>query len=126
MTTTAPDPVNIPFTVDIVFSEDVFNFEMSDLVVTNGPPSAFTGLGTTSSVLITPTAADDVIVDIPAGVANDLATNPNDAATFTIEYDNIPPIPPSITHVSDYTCVGNITMTGDTTLEISGIAEENS
>ena len=127
MTTTAPDPVNIPFTVDIVFDEDVFNFEMSDLVVTNGTPSDFMTISaTTYSVLITPTASDDVIVDIPAGVANDLATNPNDAASFTIEYDNIPPIPPSITHVSDYTCVGNVTMTGDNTLEISGIAEENS
>ena len=126
MSTAAPDPVNVPFTVDIDWDEDVFGLEMSDLVVTNGTPSAFAGSGTTYSVLITPTGAGDVVVDIPAAVAEDLATNPNNAATFTIEYDNIPPQPPLITHISEYTCAGNTMMTGDNTLEISGTAERSS
>tara|TARA_R110002072_G_scaffold91762_1_gene204626 strand:- start:20 stop:4807 length:4788 start_codon:yes stop_codon:yes gene_type:complete len=126
MSTTAPDPTNMPFTVDIVFDEDVFGFEMTDLVVTNGTPSAFTGSGTTYSVLITPTASDDVIVEIPAGVTQDLATNPNDGASFTIEFDNIPPSPPQITHISDYTCSTDVSQTSDNTLEISGTSERGS
>ena len=126
MRTTAPDPTNSPFTVDIVFDEDVFGFEMTDLVVTNGTPSAFTGSATTYSVLITPTASEDVIVEIPAGVTQDLATNPNDTASFTVEFDNIPPNPPQITHISDYTCSTDVSQTSDNTLEISGTAERGS
>ncbi|MFY0632048.1 MAG: gliding motility-associated C-terminal domain-containing protein, partial [Flavobacteriaceae bacterium] len=129
MTTTAPDPTNMPFTLDIVFSEDVFNFVMADLVVTNGTPSSFVADPTDArlySVLITPDVTDNVFVDIPAGVANDLATNPNDAGTFEILYDDTPPIPPTVTHISDYTCTGDVNMTGDNTLEISGTAEEGS
>ena len=126
MSTIAPDPVNTDFTVDIIWDEDVFGFEMADLVVTNGTPSGFTGSGTTYSVLISPTGAGDVIVEIPAGVTEDLATNPNNADSFTIEYDNIPPDPPTITHISEYTCSGTTAQTGDNTLEISGTAERES
>ncbi len=127
ITTTASDPVNVPFVIDIVFSEDVTGFDITDLAVTNGTPSDF--MATSASVysaLITPTASDDVIIDIAMGAAQDAATNPNDAAQLIIVYDNIPPVAPSITHISDYTCTGDVTMTGDNTLEISGIAEENS
>ena len=127
ISSTSPNPTNTTFTVAIDFTEDVFGFEMADLVVTNGTASDFQILSATEySALITATVSGPVFVDIPAGVTEDLATNPNDSASFEIEFDNIPPIPPSITHVSDYTCVGNVTMTGDNTLEISGIAEENS
>ena len=126
ITTMAPDPVNMPFDIDISWTEDVFGFEMSDLVVTNGTPSGFTGTGASYTVTITPTGAGDVIVDIPAMVTEDLATNPNDPATFSIEYDNIPPLPPQITHISDYTCSGDVSQTGDSPLEISGTAERES
>lgn len=127
ITTLAPDPVNAPFDIDIDWSEDIFGFEMADLVVTNGAPSGFIVNSATSyTVTITPTGAGDVLVDIPAAVTEDLATNPNDAATFSIEYDNIPPLPPQITHISDYTCAGDVSQTGDATLEISGTAERAS
>ncbi|MFD2566724.1 lamin tail domain-containing protein [Pseudotenacibaculum haliotis] len=127
LTTTAPNPVNTPFTIDITFDEDVFGFEMADLNITNGTPSDFAAANATMySVLITPTGAGDVVVDIPAGVTEDLATNGNNAASFTIEYDNIPPTPPTITHISEYTCAGNVTMTSDNTLKISGTAERES
>ena len=36
------------------------------------------------------------------------------------------PAAPQITHISDYTCSGDVTMTGDNTLEISGIGERSS
>ena len=63
---------------------------------------------------------------LPQDLPEDAATNGNDAATFTIVYDDTPPITPQVTHISDYTCVGDTSMTGDQTLEISGIAEEGS
>ncbi len=127
ITTTSPDPTNMPFTIDIVFDEDITDFDITDLSVTNGTPSAFTMTSATIySALITPTISDDVVINIAMGAAQDAATNPNDAASFSIEYDDIPPLPPQITHVSDYTCTGDTSMTGDNTLEISGIAEQSS
>ena len=126
ITTTGLDPINTPFTVDVEWSEDVYGFELADLTVTNGTPSDFETISATHSVLITPVDAGNVVVDILAGVTEDLATNPNDAATLTIEYDNTPPLPPNITHISDYTCSGDVTQTGDNTLEISGTAERTS
>jgi gliding motility-associated-like protein len=127
ITTTAPDPVNVPFLVEIEFDEDVFGFTEADLVVTNGTTSDFTPTSdSVYSVLISPTGAGDVIVEVPAAVAEDLATNPNNGASFTIEYDNIPPLPPNITHISEYTCAGDVMQTGDNTLEIFGTAERES
>ncbi len=127
ISSTVPDPTNMPFIIDIVFDEDVTGFDITDLSVTNGTASAFTITSASIySALITPTISDDVMVDIAMGAAQDAATNPNDAARFSIEYDDIPPLPPQITHVSDYTCTGDTSMTGDNTLEISGIAEQSS
>ena len=127
ISTTASDPVNTAFTVDIRFDEDVFGFELSDLVVTNGTASNFLSVGpAVYSVVIAPMGSGRVLVDILAGFAEDRATNPNDAAGFEISYDNVLPIAPVITHISDYTCTGNVNMTGDNTLELSGTAEEGS
>ena len=122
ITSTSPDPTNTAFTVDINFTEDVFGFEIDALVVTNGTPSDFTVISATQySVLIAPETSEPVFVDILANVTADAASNPNDAATFEIEFDNSLPLPPQITHISDYTCTGDKSMTGDNTLEISGL-----
>jgi gliding motility-associated-like protein len=127
ISTVAAEPVNAPFVVDIIFDENVFGFTEADLVVTNGTTSDFTPTSdSVYSVLISPTGAGDVIVEVPAAVAEDLATNPNNGASFTIEYDNIPPLPPNITHISEYTCAGDVMQTGDNTLEIFGTAERES
>ncbi|MFD2567877.1 MBG domain-containing protein [Pseudotenacibaculum haliotis] len=45
--------------------------------------------------------------------------------TLTIE-DTIAPVSPQVTHISEYTCSGNLTMTSDNTLKISGTAERGS
>ncbi|MFD2566793.1 YDG domain-containing protein [Pseudotenacibaculum haliotis] len=124
MSTTAASPVNAPFTLDIVFSEDVTGFEMADIAIVNGTLSDF--IATSASVyavMITPTAAGDITVDIAENVAEDAATNGNEAAQFMIEYDNIPPNPPTVTHISEFTCSGTVATTGDNTLEIFGTAE---
>ncbi|MFY0604036.1 MAG: gliding motility-associated C-terminal domain-containing protein, partial [Flavobacteriaceae bacterium] len=124
ITSPAPDPTNMDFTVTFTFSEPVLNFEMADLVVTNGTPSAFTVIDSqTYTALITPAALGVVIVDVPADVAQDPATNGNEAAQFSIEYDNLPPDKPLVTDVSEYSCYGNFAMTSDNTLKILGQAE---
>ena len=124
MSTDATGPLNVPFTLDIIFNENVFGFEMSDLVVTNGTPSAFDQLNlATYTVVITPDGNGDITVEIPVGVTEDLATNPNNLSSFTMEYDDSAPAPPVITDISEYTCSGNTMITGDNTLEIFGTAE---
>ncbi len=128
ITSTAPNPTNLPFIIDIVFSEDVIGFDMSDLITQNGILSDFVTVvsGSVYSVLITPQADGAVTIIIPEGAAQDAATNPNIADQLTLVYDTTEPFTPIITHISDYTCIGNINMTGDNTLKISGISEEES
>ena len=122
MSTTSPNPANGAFTLDIVFDEAVTGFEISDLSATNATISDFMTISTTVySVLITPTGETDINVVIGVDTAIDTATNGNVAAQFSIVYDNIPPLAPQITHISDYTCDGNTSITGDNTLEISGL-----
>ena len=124
ITSPAPDPTNMDFTVTFTFSEPVLNFEMADLVITNGTPSAFTIIDSqTYTALITPGVTAQVIVEVPDNVAEDPATNGNVAAQFSIEFDNTPPDIPYLSHISEYTCTGNVLKTGDNTLEISGSAE---
>jgi len=127
ITSNAPDPVNGPFDITMTFSEAVTGFDIADLTITNGTASAF--VATSASVYtatITPTVDADITIEIATNASQDAATNGNDAAQFIIEYDSTPPVKPQITHISDYTCVGNVTMTGDNTLEISGTAERGS
>lgn len=79
-----------PFTATFTFSEAVNNFDVTDITVTNGAASAFTGINGDSvfTALITPAANGLVTIDIAAGVAADLAGNataaPSQAqSTFT-------------------------------------------
>ncbi|UXX79707.1 choice-of-anchor L domain-containing protein [Reichenbachiella carrageenanivorans] len=69
------------FTVTLSFSEDVSNFVLSDVIVGNGFASNFKVIdGSTYTVDITPDMSDDVTIDVPAIVANDVANNNNTAA----------------------------------------------
>lgn len=72
-----------PTPFDMSFSEAVTGFDMSDLVVTNGTPSNFTGSGTDYSVDITPGGEGDVMLKIPTGVT----VEGNDSTELVIEYD---------------------------------------
>jgi outer membrane autotransporter protein len=81
VTISAPDTARGPFTVTITFSEDVMGFALADITVGNGTASNFAA--TSDSVytaLITPTAHGQVTIDVAAGVAQDAANNPNNAA----------------------------------------------
>ena len=79
--------------VTITFSEEVTNFDASDLVITNGTASNFSAnaANTEWTVDITPTASGDVNVSIAADSAEDLAGNLNIASNaFSIEYAPAP------------------------------------
>ncbi|WP_199247750.1 Ig-like domain-containing protein [[Phormidium] sp. ETS-05] len=103
--TITPDPVptvslssaaatttNAPFSVTANFSESVNNFIASDISVTNGTVSGFSGSGSTYTFTVTPTSQGTVTVNVPAGVANDAGNNINTAATaLTRTFDNIAP-----------------------------------
>jgi gliding motility-associated-like protein len=91
VTITSPvaNPTNSTFTTTFTFSEDVTDFVIGDITLTNATASNFT---TTSSsiytALITPTADGIVTVDVAADVANDTASNGNTvAAQFSTTYD---------------------------------------
>jgi hypothetical protein len=90
VTSTASDQTGttpIPFTV--TFNEDVTGFTAADLTVTNGTVANFTATNArTYTFNVVPTAAGAVTVGVAAGVATDIAGNPNTAAaaitrTFT-------------------------------------------
>lgn len=83
--------VNDNFVVTITFSEEVTDFEMSDIDVTNAELSDFTNVTNAKvwTVVVSPFENGDVYVDIAAGVAQDAAGNPNTAASqFSIIYDS--------------------------------------
>ena len=88
ITSEAMGAVNGAFEVTITFSEAVTGFEQSEITVTNGTVSSFSGSGTSYTVEITPSANGAVTVEIAANVAEDAAGNGNQAAgPFVIEAD---------------------------------------
>jgi Ca2+-binding RTX toxin-like protein/RNA 3'-terminal phosphate cyclase len=92
LTSVAAPEVNQPFVVTATFSEDVSNFVITDITVTNGTVSSFTGSGSTYDFVITPTGNGTVTVAVPANVAQDIANNPNAAAvSLTREADIVSP-----------------------------------
>jgi Ca2+-binding RTX toxin-like protein/RNA 3'-terminal phosphate cyclase len=98
LTSNAPAEVNAPFSVTATFNEEVIDFTASDITVTNGTVSDFTGSGTTYTFSVTPTAASGTVsVDIADNVATDISNNPNTAApTLSRNIDTTPPPVPTI------------------------------
>ncbi len=78
--TSAPAYVNGPFSVTVEFSEAVTDFTEADLEVSNALIDKFTGAEETYNFNVTPQEDGPVTVDVPAGVAQDLAGNSNDAS----------------------------------------------
>ncbi|RRR65850.1 MAG: hypothetical protein EI684_21935 [Candidatus Viridilinea halotolerans] len=89
----APNPTNsstIPVTV--TFSKAVSNFVTTDVTVTNGSVSGFTGSGATYNFTVTATNQGEVTINVAANVAQDAAGNGNTAATeLTRTYDSVAP-----------------------------------
>ncbi len=93
LTTSASSPVAGAFDVTATFSEDVTGFDASDLQVTSGAASNGQAVSATVYIAtITPSADGDVIIEVPAAVAQDLAGNDNEASTaLTLTNDQTAP-----------------------------------
>ncbi|MFO1201436.1 MAG: Ig-like domain-containing protein [Tabrizicola sp.] len=74
------------FTVTFTFSETVTGFDTGDVTISNATLSGFSGTGTTYTATITPDGGGDIGLTVPAGVATDLAGNPNEAAGATVTF----------------------------------------
>ena len=81
LATSATSPVGTMFSVSATFSEDVTDFDSSDVEVANGSVGNFQGSGQNYSFDVTPISNGEVTVDVGAGVAQDVAGNGNAAAT---------------------------------------------
>jgi len=92
----APAVVNttVAYPVTFQFTESVSNFVATDVIVTNGSLSNFVVVdGDTYTADITPDGTGDVIVEVPIGVADDIAGNGNQAsAPVTTMFDDQGPI----------------------------------
>ena len=91
----ATHPTKDPFKVTITFSKSVTGLTESEIEVTNGTGSNFSGSGATYTLRVTPDAnfEGDVTVTVPAGVAEDSAMNANVAGSETFSVDTRAPAP---------------------------------
>lgn len=81
-----------PFSVAIIFSENVTGFTENDIVVGNGTISSLLGFGSVYTVNVTPAADGDVTLDMANGAVQDIVGNDNMAPLqFRITYDSLPP-----------------------------------
>ncbi|MAK61226.1 MAG: hypothetical protein CMK09_09635 [Ponticaulis sp.] len=80
LASTMAGPVSAAFPITITFDEDVTGFTVTDLVVTNGTVSGFSGSGADYSATVAPTTDGIVTVSLAAGAATDAAQNASQAA----------------------------------------------
>ena len=75
------------FTATFTFSEVVTGFVATDITVSGGTASGFSGTGTTYTATITPASNSAAVrLTVPAGVAQDAAGNPNTASATVRPY----------------------------------------
>jgi len=93
ISTSIPSPTNtLVIPVTVTFNEPVQNFVLGDLTLTNATAGNFLGTGAIYTFDVIPTPNTTATVNILAGVATDLATNPNIAASpLSIISDQVPP-----------------------------------
>ncbi|GHB58187.1 Ig-like domain-containing protein [Persicitalea jodogahamensis] len=121
--TTSTSPIPVSFT----FSENVTGFAAGDITVTGGTLSNFSGSGTGYSASVTPSAAGAVTVNVAANVAQDAATNGNDAATqFSIQYApvtvaTVTTAAPGNVNTTSATLGGEVTNNGGATVSERGV-----
>ncbi|TQM89849.1 Ig-like domain-containing protein [Roseinatronobacter monicus] len=83
-----------PFTVTATFDEDVTGFDdlANDVTITNGTVTVITGGPSVYTLTVTPTGAGEVTITVPAGAAEDLAGNNNEASNTLHIGNQIPEI----------------------------------
>ena len=79
--------VSAPFVVTAIFSESVSGLLATEFAVSNGSVTALSSTGVVWSATVMPTAAGNVTVSLPAGMAQDAAGNLNTASNLiTVSY----------------------------------------
>lgn len=88
---TASSPTNAnPIPITITFSESVMGFDSSDIIITNGTLSNFSGTDATYTVDIIPTITGIITLNINANIATSISGDANLAAMeFSILYDEL-------------------------------------
>ena len=82
------------FRVIATFSEAVTGFDLSDVTVTNGAASGFTGTGASYAFDVTTNVQGTVAVAIAGSVCTDTATNSNVASSALVKtFDTTGPVP---------------------------------
>ena len=82
LTASGTNPIIGPITVTATFSEPVTGVASGDFTLTNATAGTFTAVSSTVyTLVVTPTAQGAFSIDMAAGVAQDLASNNNTAAT---------------------------------------------
>jgi hypothetical protein len=93
LVTSASSSTNGAFVVTATFSKAVTGFDASDVAVSNGAISGFSGSGASYSFTITPAAAGTVEVAVGVGASTDVVGNGNVAATpLARVYDPVAPV----------------------------------
>ncbi|WP_371171610.1 Ig-like domain-containing protein [Aliiroseovarius sp. 2305UL8-7] len=75
-----PSSISGPFTATFAFDEAVTGFDLSDILIGNGVASNFAGGGAVYTATITPITAGTVTIDVPAGAAQNSASQNSIAA----------------------------------------------
>ncbi|MEL6863915.1 MAG: Ig-like domain-containing protein [Bacteroidota bacterium] len=89
--------VSSAFPVNISFSENVNNFSLADIQVTNGNAANLIGSGSNYSFTVNPIAQGAISIQIPANQLTDLAGNGNLASNaLEVQYTPVDNTPPSI------------------------------
>ncbi|GAB3336755.1 hypothetical protein GCM10027429_20420 [Marivirga atlantica] len=86
------------FTITVVFSENVTDFDIAELVVTNATTSNFNAVDAQQyEIDITPDLNGDITFNVNAAVAVDALNNDNTAATEVVTlFDNMAPAVPTV------------------------------
>ncbi len=88
--------------ITFTLSETAANFADTDITVTNGTLSDFTGSGTSYTATLTPTGGGVVTIDVAPSAFTDAVGNNNTVATqHTRTYDPPNPAPAAAPHSRD-------------------------
>lgn len=98
LTTSALSPVRQAFPVNIAFSEAVTGFTASEITVTNGTAGTLqTTDNITYTTMITPSADGTLTVVVPAGAAQNIGLNDNQASnSLSLQADVTAPVVTSV------------------------------
>lgn len=125
---TASNPTNMsPYPITIVFSEQVFAFVKANVLVDNGTLENIETANNIEYIAdIIPTGEGTVVINIPAGVIEDQATNVSTSAQFSFEYDTVEPTVIGITsNASSPTNVSPIEVTISFSEEVAEFFESD-